>query len=73
MDWQPLINIGATAVLGVIGWFVKGIRDDMRDTADMLNAFRIEVAKDYVTHVDLTDIKSALQRIEDKLDRKQDK
>ena len=73
LDWQPLINIGATAVLGVVGWFVKGIRDDVRAATVSLADFKLEVAKEYVTHADLSDIKNLLIRIEEKLDRKQDK
>jgi hypothetical protein len=73
MDWQPIINIGATAVLGFIGWFVKGVKDDQRAHEIALTSFRLEVAKEYVTHTDLGDIKSTLRRIEDKLDSKADR
>ena len=73
LDWQPIINIGATAILGLIGWFVKGIKDDQRNIERDLGAFRVEVARDYITHADVSDIKDSLRRIEDKLDRKVDK
>ena len=73
MDWQPIINIGATGILGLIGWFVKGIKDDQRNIERDLAAFKVEVARDYITHADVSDIKDSLRRIEDKLDRKVDK
>ena len=73
MDWQNLINTGATVVVGVIGWFVKSTKDDLKAQAKELQEFRLDVAKNYVTHTDLADIKQTLFRIETKLDAKADK
>ena len=73
MDWQNLINLGAGTVVAIVGWFVRGVRQDLKDQAQALNAFRLEVAKEYVTHTDLGDIKQSLFRIETKLDAKADK
>ncbi len=84
MDWQILINIGATCVLGVIGYFVKSVIDDQKEVASTLvadqktaakdlNDLRIKVAQDYVTHAALRDIKDSLIRIEGKIDQKVDK
>jgi hypothetical protein len=73
MDWQNIINLGATAVVGVIGWFVKSTKDEQKTIAGDLQRFQLEVAKEYVTHTDLSDIKQTLFRIETKLDAKADK
>jgi len=73
MDWQNLINTGATIVVGVIGWFVKSTKDDLRTQAKELQNFQLDVARNYVTHTDLDDIKKTLFRIETKLDAKADK
>lgn len=73
MDWQNIINLGAGAVVTVVGWFIKSVRDESTRQAKELTEFRLEVAKDYVTHTDLADIKNTLFRIETKLDAKQDK
>jgi hypothetical protein len=73
MDWQNIINTGATVVVGIIGWFVKSTKDEQKAMRDDHNSFRLEVAKEYVTHTDLADIKQTLFRIETKLDAKQDK
>lgn len=73
MDWQNLINLGAGTVVAIVGWFVKGVKQDQRDQAQALIDFRLEVAKEYVTHTDLADIKQSLFRIETKLDAKADK
>lgn len=72
-EWQWLINLGAGTVVAIIAYFVKGVTSDLKDQKDALTAFRLEVAKDYVTHTDLGDIKQSLFRIETKLDAKQDK
>jgi hypothetical protein len=73
VDWQILINIGATVVLGTVGWFVRGNVAEQKETARELTALRIKVAQDYVTHAALSDIKTTLIRIEQKLDGKADK
>jgi hypothetical protein len=73
MDWQNIINMGAATVVGIVGWFVKSTRDEARSQARELTEFRLEVAKNYVTHQDLADIKNTLFRIETKLDAKADK
>jgi len=73
MDWQNIGNIAVGAVLTVVGWFVKGVKDDQKAHAAALNEFRLDVARNYVTHSDLSDIKQTLFRIETKLDAKADK
>ena len=72
-DWQWLINLGAGSVLALISWFATTTRNDSKETREQLTSFRLEVAKEYVTHTDLADIKNTLFRIETKLDAKQDK
>jgi hypothetical protein len=64
VDLQTLINVGATVVLAIVSGFVKSVRSDAKETKDRLESFRLEVAKDYVTHADLREIKDALIRIE---------
>jgi hypothetical protein len=72
-EWQPVINLGASTVLGIVGWFVKTTRDDARQAQRDLNSFQLDVARNYVTHTQLGDIRELLVRIEEKLDRKKDK
>ncbi len=73
MDWQSLINLGATVLLAAIGWFVRGTISKQEATATALTELRVRVAQDYVTHAHLRDIKDSLIRIEGKLDGKADK
>jgi hypothetical protein len=60
-------------LLGVIGWFLKGVIDQSRDTKEKLNDFRVEVAQQYTHKNDLRDIMVSINerfdRIEKKLDR----
>lgn len=72
-EWQWLINLCAGSVLALIAWFAKTTRADNKEIRDDLTRFRLEVAKEYVTHTDLADIKQSLFRIETKLDAKADK
>ena len=73
MDLQTFINLGAGALLAVAGWFVRDLKAEVKATAEMLASHRLEVARDYVTHTDLADIKRLLETIRDKLDKKADK
>jgi len=80
MEWQTLINLGGMVATVIVGGYVRFVQaqlDKARDVANLasatMTAFRIEVAKDYVTHTDLRRIEDALVRIEAKIDVKADK
>lgn len=73
MDFQTLINIGASSVLAGIGYLTAAGWARLRANESALTDLRIEIAKDYVTHTDLREIKEVLVRIETKLDGKADK
>lgn len=66
--------VGITYFLvGVIGWFLKGVIDESKDTKERLNNFKVEVAQQYTHKNDLRDIMVSINerfdRIEKKLDR----
>jgi hypothetical protein len=69
MDLQTLINlivgIGVPLVGAIVIW--------MRSVAMELTQFRLEVSDKYVKHTQLDEIKRLLERINEKLDSKQDK
>lgn len=80
MDWQTLFNIGGLLLITLVGGYVRFVQGQLdkarNDTAASLitiTEFRIEVAKNYVTHSDLRKIEDTLVRIEAKLDAKADK
>lgn len=84
MDTQTVFNVIIALSGGLGGFVLKLIWDAIKtlqstDTAMAadLSSLKVMVAGQYITRdeykSDLTDIKTALQRIEDKLDSKQDK
>jgi basic membrane lipoprotein Med (substrate-binding protein (PBP1-ABC) superfamily) len=68
-----LWNIVLSALLAVVGWFLKGAIDAAKDTKDQLNAFKVDVAHQYTHKNDLRDIMVSINerfdRIEKKIDR----
>jgi hypothetical protein len=77
MDFQTVINVGAGASLAVMGWFARELWGAVKELRTDLSRLREELARDYITKDDFKDamreIRDALQRIENKLDQKQDK
>jgi antirestriction protein len=77
MDFQTLINVGAGASLAVMGWFARELWGAVKELRADLSRLREELAREYVSKDDFKDamreIRDALQRIENKLDQKQDK
>ena len=73
MDMTELLISALWFTIGVVGWFLKGVIDESKDTKNHLNEFRIEVAQQYTHKNDLRDIMVSINerfdRIEKKLDR----
>ena len=73
MDMTELLISALWFTVGVVGWFLKGVIDESKDTKNHLNEFRIEVAQHYTHKNDLRDIMVSINerfdRIEKKLDR----
>lgn len=76
-EWQSFINIGAGAILSVMGWFARQLWDAVKELKSDLSSLREEIAKDYLAKDDFreytAEVKSMLHRILDKLDNKEDK
>lgn len=65
-------NLVLTALLGVVSWVLKDKSDELKRLEILLNKTREEVAKEYVTKVDVhNDINRVLDRI-DRLENKLD-
>lgn len=77
MDYQTLINIGASAGLSVLGWFARVLWTAAAELRADLARLREELPKTYVTKDDFKDalreVRELLERIDRKLDMKQDK
>ena len=80
MDWQTIFMAATGVATSIVGWFVREIQKDIEavtrkqdEDSRKIASLQLDVAKNYVTNADLSDIKDSLLRIEDKLDRKQDR
>jgi hypothetical protein len=73
MDMTELLISALWFTIGVIGWFLKGVIDESKDTKKDFVDFKIEVAQHYTHKNDLRDIMVSINerfdRIEKKLDR----
>ena len=73
MDADMLWTAALTAGLGLIGWVLKSAVDEMQRLNILLNKTREEMAKDYVTKSDssevLSQIMNKFDRLEEKIDR----
>jgi hypothetical protein len=67
-----LWNIGLTGVVALVGFVLKEKSDELSRVTILLNKTREEVAKEYVTkvdvHLDINRVLDRLDRMESKLD-----
>lgn len=77
MDTQEIINILLGIGMSVTGWFARELWSAVQTLKDNLYKLREEIAKDYMPKEDFYSFKNelftALRRIEDKLEKKEDK
>ena len=68
-----LWNIVLSAGLGLLSWVLKDKADELKRVTILLNRTREEVAKEYVTkvevHADINRVLDRLDRLDEKLDR----
>jgi hypothetical protein len=73
MEMDALWNVGLTAGLGFIVWWAKAQHAELGRVQILLNRTREEMAKEYVTKSDssqvLSQIMTKFDRIEEKIDR----
>ncbi len=73
MEMDALINIGLTAAIGGLGWWLKAQHSELGRVQILLNKTREEMAKEYVTKTDsstvMNQIVARFDRIEEKIDR----
>jgi len=66
-------NAGLSLVIGIMGYFIKEKFNDLDRTKILLNKTREEMARDYITKVevrsDMEQIISRFDKLEAKLDR----
>lgn len=70
-------NIVLSAGLGLLSWVLKDKSDELARVTILLNRTREEVAKEYVTkvevHADINRVLDRLDRLDEKLDRLMEK
>jgi hypothetical protein len=72
MTPEMLWSAALSALLGLVGWILKGHSDEVQRLQILLNRTREEVARDYVTRADVhTEINRVISRL-DNLDKKID-
>jgi hypothetical protein len=77
MDTQQVLNIGLSVAMAVIGWFARELWSAVKELKADLSKLREDLPRTYVGRddyrQDMTEIKTMLGKIFDKLDLKQDK
>jgi hypothetical protein len=77
MDWQVIAQWGWTIVTFIGGFLINELWSAVKSLRKDLSELEKEIPKEYVSKVDLQpilmDVRSALARIESRLDHKQDK
>ena len=73
MEMDALLNMVFAAVISGLGWWIKAQHDEIRRVTILLNRTREEMAKEYVTKSDssevLSQIMNKFDRLEEKIDR----
>jgi len=73
MEMDALLNMVFAAVISGLGGWIKSQHDDIRRVTILLNRTREEMAKEYVTKADssevLSQIMNKFDRLEEKIDR----
>ena len=68
MDWQNLINVGAGAGLGVIGWFARQLWDAVAELKMEISDLKLHVSDGYVKKYEIETLKTDMDRRFDKLE-----
>jgi hypothetical protein len=77
MEWQQLINIGASTLLMALGWWCRQIWDSVQSLKKDVQKIEVDLPTHYVRKVDIEQrfdrLENILDKIFDKLDNKADK
>jgi len=77
MEFQTILNFALGSLSAVLGWFARELWSAVQALKDDLYKLREEIAKDYMPKDEFQTFKSELfsmlRRIEDKLEKKEDK
>lgn len=73
MDMGTIWSVLLTAGVGVVGWAIRSMYEEVSRLRTLLNRTREEVAKEYITkaevHADINRVLDRLEALDSKLDR----
>ena len=77
MEFHTILNLALGSLSAILGWFARELWAAVQALKDDLYKLREEIAKDYMPKDEFQTFKSELfsmlRRIEDKLEKKEDK
>ena len=81
MDWQNLIDVGLTAALACLGWFMSTLWNSIQENKRAIHDAELHLANNYVKKDDFRDalkelkeeISSGFNRLYDEVKGKMDK
>ncbi len=77
MDWQIIINGLLGSLIAVVGWFCNELWTNVKSLQKQLHKLEVEIASNYAKKDELEvrfdKLEDMLNRIFDRLERKQDK
>ena len=77
MEFQQILNLVLGTAMTVVGWFARELWTAVKELQADLSKLREDLPRTYISRedyrADLTEIKTMLRRIEDKLEKKEDK
>lgn len=69
MDWQNLINIGAGAGLGVMGWFARQLWDSVKELKADIADLRLHVSDAYVKKSEMATLEAQMDKRFDRVEQ----
>jgi hypothetical protein len=73
LSMNQIANWLFMTLFGLFGWLMANMYSDLSTTKESVHELERMITSGYVPRSDMEEVKAALVRIEEKLDRKQDK
>ena len=73
MDTQSIINLGAGAILAVLGWLARQLWDAVKELRSDVHQIEVDLPRNYVQRTEFSDsireIKDICDKIFDRIDK----
>ena len=73
MDFQPIINIGGAAALGVGGWFARQLWDSVKELKNDISGIRLHMSENYVKKSEVDNFRQDMDKRFDRIEMLLDK